>query len=831
MSQRASFRSHVLIAAAVAAAVSGTASAQAQLEEIIVTARRTAESLQETPISVTAFTAESIERRGIRNVQDLVRFTPGLSFDKGFAPQDTRPNIRGLPTTRGRPPIGILLDGIDISSESIATAGGSNLMNLKLVDVERIEVVKGPQSALYGRVAFGGAINYVSKRPSLDKQESNVSLDLATGGLAEARGSINLPVSDTVALRVNALYSTFDGFFTNSISGGDLGGWDTKGIAAALRFQPSDKVDFTARLSYSDDESGPRASYYVGQAVPGRNTRLNLPANAVGLRLGVPPGGAPLPASIPYPAIGEAQLGDKILLSVDPLTGKDYEGSTLEALVFSLVGEIDMGWATFNTWTGYTKADTLSRADADFFAAPAATSVRPVAGSYEALPALSITDLDTEAKQISQEFRLGKFDGDGLRWGVGALYWKEDYSSVNASIFIGGYFRNPPLIPAGATWSAAAEVAARGKLAGDPNYRNTEHKSAYVTLAYDLTDQLEVSAEARYSEEQFDYLFGRALSLGVNAATGALTPATFAGSVFTPSSSTDFFAPKITVNYTPVDGKLIYATASKGVKPAGFLNVGVVLDANDAKYNPEELWNYELGFKTSWMDDRLRLNGALFQMKYTDRIAQLLVPDTRSPQGTSTLVRNQGEAKVDGAELEITAALSESVTLSAGYTYLDARFIESEVPNTSALGIAGSGNCRVGNVGAQVVCFTNTNGKSLEQSAKHALVAAISYSREMTNGWTLNGEISGQWRSKRFLSPDNLVWLPKHSNVDMQVGISNDKYTVVAYANNLFDFTGATSAQSYGDPYIAFPVAPPVLAYTTYPADPRQIGIRLGMKF
>ncbi|MFM8517901.1 MAG: TonB-dependent receptor domain-containing protein [Nevskiaceae bacterium] len=444
---------------------------------------------------------------------------------------------------------------------------------------------------------------------------------------------------------------------------------------------------------------------------------------------------------------------------------------------------------------------------------------------------MTLTDLDTEAKQISQEFRLGKFDGDGLRWGVGALYWKEDYSSVNASIFIGGFFRNPPSIPAGATWSAAAEVAARGKLAGDLNFRNTEHKSAYVTLAYDVTEQLEVSAEARYSEEQFDYLFGRALSLGVNAATGALNPATFAGSIFTPSSSTDFFAPKLTINYTPVDGKLIYATASKGVKPAGFLNVGVVLDANDAKYNPEELWNYELGFKTSWMDDRLRVNGGLFQMKYTDRIAQILVPDTRSPQGTSTLVRNQGEAKVDGAELEITAALSESVTLSAGYTYLDARFIESEVPNTSALGIAGSGNCRVGNVGAQVVCFTNTNGKSLEQSAKHALVASVAYSREMANGWTLNGEISGQWRSKRFLSPDNLVWLPKHSNVDLQVGMSNDKYTVVAYANNLFDFTGAISAQSYGDPYIAFPVAPPVLAYTTYPADPRQIGVRLGMKF
>lgn len=831
MNRRPFARAHVLVVAAVAAALSAASHAQAQLEEITVTARRTAESLQDTPISVTAFTAEAIERRGIRNVQDVVKFTPGLSFDKGFAPQDTRPNIRGLPTTRGRPPIGILLDGIDISSESIATAGGSNLMNLKLVDVERIEVVKGPQSALYGRVAFGGAINYVSKRPSTEAQENNVSLDIASDGLFETRAAANFPLSDTVALRINGLYSSFGGFFENSITGETIGGWETKGVAAALRFQPKDGVDFTARLSYSDDNSEPRPSYYWGQAVVGRNTRLNLPANAVGLRLGVPPGGTALPASIPYPSIGEAQVGDKVLLSVDPLTGRDYEGSTLEALVFSLIGEVDLGWATFNTWTGYMEADSLSRADADFFAAPATTVTRPVAGTFEPLPGLSVTDLDTDAKQLSQEFRIGDLEGEGLRWALGALYWKEDYASVNASVFIGGYFRNPPFVPAGATWSAAAEVAARGKLAGDPNYRNTEHKSAYLMLAYDVTPQLELSAEARYSEEDFDYLFGRALSLPVVPTTGALSAATFAGSVFRPSSSSDFFAPKFTVNYRPSDDSLLYATASKGVKPAGFLNVGVVLDVNDAKYNPEELWNYEVGFKTSWLDDRLRVNGALFQMEYTDRITTLLVPDTRSPQGTSTLVRNQGEAKVDGAELEVTAALTENWTMALGYTYLDARFIESEVPNTSALGIAGSGNCRLGTVGTQVVCFTNTNGKSLEQSAKHAIVASLLYSREMANGWTLNGEFSAQRRSKRFLSPDNLVWLPQQTNVDVQLGIANERYTASLYVTNLFDFDGATSAQSYGDPYIAFPVAPPVLAYTTYPADPRQFGARIAYKF
>ena len=322
---RSSTRVLPLVAAAVAAAAAGIASAQVQLEEVTVTARKRAESLQEIPMSVTAFTAESIEARGIRNVQDVIKYTPGLSFDKGFAPQDTRPNIRGLPTTRGRPPVGMLLDGIDISSESIATAGGSSLMNLKLVDVERIEVVKGPQSALYGRVAFGGAINYISKKPQFDKVDGTASLDVATDGLYEARGAVNLPVSDTAAWRLNGIYSKFDGFFKNEISGAKLGGWDTKGVAAALRFKPADAADFTLRLSYSDDKAEPRPSFYYGQAVAGRNTSLNLPANAVGLRLGVNQSGAPLPASIRYPQLGEAQNGGKVYLSVDPLTGKDYE--------------------------------------------------------------------------------------------------------------------------------------------------------------------------------------------------------------------------------------------------------------------------------------------------------------------------------------------------------------------------------------------------------------------------------------------------------------------------------------------------------------------------
>jgi outer membrane receptor protein involved in Fe transport len=331
-----------------------------------------------------------------------------------------------------------LLDGVDISSESISTAGGSSLMNLKLVDVERIEVVKGPQSALYGRVAFGGAINYISKKPSTEKFEGTINTDLGTYGMREVRGAVNAPVSDKMAVRVNALYSYFNGFYDNTVSGERIGGWETYGLAGAFRLMPTDDVDFTLRLSYSDDKSEVRPSYYWGQASGGRTT-LSLPANAVGLRLGIPPGGAPLPATIPYPKLGEELRGDKIALSVDPLTGRDYEGGRLKPFIASLVGDISFGDIKLSSWTGYLDASALSRADADFNGAPSVPVLLPTPGTAEPLNAAQVTDIATDAWQLSQELRLGNLDAERFRWAIGGLYWKENYDSVNASLFISGF--------------------------------------------------------------------------------------------------------------------------------------------------------------------------------------------------------------------------------------------------------------------------------------------------------------------------------------------------------------------------------------------------------
>jgi outer membrane receptor protein involved in Fe transport len=227
MSRTTNFRLSTGIAALVAIAASHTT--HAQLEEVVVTARKTAENLQDVPASITAIGSTQLEREGVSDIKDVARLTPGLIFDLGFVPQDSRPQIRGLPATRGKPPVGILIDNIDVSSESIQTAGGGMIGNVRLMDLERIEVVKGPQSVLYGRAAFGGAINYVTAKPSLDGGFVKLNAEVGQYGRAEARMIANGALSDTVAVRGSVSYAQHDGFYRNSISGSKVGGFDSKG--------------------------------------------------------------------------------------------------------------------------------------------------------------------------------------------------------------------------------------------------------------------------------------------------------------------------------------------------------------------------------------------------------------------------------------------------------------------------------------------------------------------------------------------------------------------------------------------------------------------------
>ncbi len=208
---------------------------QAQMQEIVVTTRKKAENLQEIPLAVTAVSAEEIERLGIASLGDVADLDPSVQFDTSFGPADTRITIRGLSNTRGRSNVAFLVDGIDVTTENLNAAGSGLLANRRLLaDVERIEVVKGPQSALYGRAAFAGAINYITRSPG-DTWEGKVGWDVGDFGARELSFAGGGPlVEDVLGLRVSGIVYESDGYYRNSLSGEPVGDTDGKGLAVTL---------------------------------------------------------------------------------------------------------------------------------------------------------------------------------------------------------------------------------------------------------------------------------------------------------------------------------------------------------------------------------------------------------------------------------------------------------------------------------------------------------------------------------------------------------------------------------------------------------------------
>lgn len=222
------------------------------LEEITVTARKTSESLQEVPLAITAIGAEEIARLGIKDLNGITQQDTSVQFDEGFTPSDTRITIRGLSPTRGRPNAATLVDGIDVTSEAVSNAGGSLLINPRLIDVERIEIVKGPQSALYGRSAFAGAVQYVTKDPA-DELSGDLFLEANSEDQQEVRGNISIPINDELGVLLNGVVWDSRGSYRNIATGDYVGGGDGFGTSATVKWEPSDELSFKWRTEYSDD--------------------------------------------------------------------------------------------------------------------------------------------------------------------------------------------------------------------------------------------------------------------------------------------------------------------------------------------------------------------------------------------------------------------------------------------------------------------------------------------------------------------------------------------------------------------------------------------------
>ena len=531
---------------AVPAMLSFPVNGWAQIEEIVVTTRRREENLQEVPISITTLGAAEIERYGIYNIGDVAKYTAGMEYDEGYGAQDTRIVLRGLSPTRGRPNVAFLMDGIDFTGEAIQSAGGGLLVNQRLIDVERIEVVKGPQSALYGRSAFAGAVQYVTKNPNMEELDGEVFVDVADEEQYFVSGAIGGPVTERFGLRLNGMWYDREGFYTNTVTNETVGGTDGWGLALKGVWEPTENLSFTPRLAYSDDHFDVGAQARVPSntlvdlisPIPGGTLIENSFFGNGGLYPDCTAAGGPgaptadntitgctgTPKVLVTGMIPDAdQL--QIVQAPDPFTGNNYNGTEHELLTFTLVASWDVGFGEFSSYTGISDSEFEQRFEGNWDAMPA--------GDYASLDGMYSFTLppcmdsngnpfpncsrsqqqiawDNQIDLFSQEIRYASaFDGP-VQFTLGGLYWNEDAgqeSVGNATIapsivrgtaggapgFFGSIVAQPP------AFSVYPDVVfAPHTFVG----RDTEHWSVYGLVEWDIASAWKLSFEGRYVDEE-----------------------------------------------------------------------------------------------------------------------------------------------------------------------------------------------------------------------------------------------------------------------------------------------------------------------------------------
>lgn len=621
------------------------------LEEVVVTAQKRVESLQDTPIAITAFTANDLETKGIDDISQIAALTPNLQFDTTAAISGSSSAavvfLRGVGSQSFQitddPGVGTYVDGVYVST----SIGGV----LDVIDVERIEVLRGPQGTLFGRNTIGGAINITSTRPSAER-ESYFSATVGNFNRLNFRGSTDIALSENTLLKISGGTKQADGFIEHLISptsfpssnstddrqrsrsGRDLGDDNEVAGRVSLLYTPSEALEIyaTADLSRVRETSAP--SSLVGTVQQGSLVGLFYNNSTFP---GVPSVAEQLSGQIP--GFDGAVLFNNQFVADDPsrqtfATGPN--GTSIDVYGTSLTVSYDINDnLEFKSISSYRKTEALFNRDADG---------SPLVVTHGS------NDFDHE--QYSQEFQLVGNALDGrLDWITGVYYFREEASD---------FFRAPITFPFG-TGILNSKV-------------ENESIAVFGQFTYRFSDKLALTGGVRWTEDDKELLpdFRTELGTGVdflpftNNVNGVRQPnVPFA----TVSETFSEVTPRVSIEYDITDSLLGYVSYSEGFKSGGFNGrqpfprpAGVI------QFDPETLKTFEVGAKWQSASNRLRINAAAFTTEYDD--IQLTVFEGIAP-GT----QNGGDAEIDGVELELTGIVADPLQVRMAASYLDAEYV------------------------------------------------------------------------------------------------------------------------------------------------------------
>jgi iron complex outermembrane recepter protein len=842
------------IAGQAAAAAETTENADARdSTEIVVTARKREERLEDVPLSITVLGEAAIERQRISGVGDVANKTPGLTFDVGLVPSDTRVSIRGLQATRGRPNVAILVDGIDTSSENFGVAGGGILANLRLVDVARVEVVKGPQTVLYGRSAFAGAINYISKRPG-DELEGNGSALYGSFGTYELKGAIGGPLGGGFSGRINAGYYATDGDYINPVTGGRLNSAKTYGGALALQYKDDNGFVAYGRLSYSNEKYAERASVLLRSVDPITGAVRTQDGGELAQSLRPPATPTSPPAPRLYTLNGDVGQSATYLAGIPDISGdpnnggRPYPGTATETIRATLSLEKDFGDWKLASLTGYT--DNKGSFNEDFDHSNYALEPNTPNPSYSAggqfstlnvfrtqfgwpfnfLPSYGLQaelDTQTDIKQFSQELRFAYESGntrlllDGLFWHEksvyrdSSLFWLRQGGNPTLASFIsasqGGRFipGNPP---------SFFHLLAAPAVSPNPQRitRTTNSYSFAASYERKLTPELTVTLDGRIIYDSIDYTGFNFDPTPVNT-YGVANASNNPTQLTTNTLGFSKFTPRIGVSWNNNRGLLLFANWARGTKPGGVDTTDQNGNVTDGVFRPESVDSFEIGGKFVGDRGRLVVNASLFYSIYKDQ--QIGTINNSGPIAISQ-TDNIGQSNSRGAELDISWAPVDQLFLHAAYTYTRSRYTDYVPPRCSNVDSSDTQtpNC-------------SFNGRSAPFTPEHQLNLSARFEKPVGDAklWI---EADTRFVSRRFMSASNRFWLPAYNQTDLRAGIEFGKFSIDAYVDNVFQNNAPRSGSSTVD-YGYFDLNSfnlPRGALVAL-APRRAFGVRVGAKF
>ncbi len=744
-----------------AVALALAAPVSAQIEEIVVTARKREESLLEVPISITAFTAENIKNLGLQNTDDIARFTPGVSFTTyaGRQSASQRPSVRGIST---------ILNGVGNATAAAAFidgiyVGGSTSLT-ELYNLERVEILKGPQSAQYGRGTYAGAINYVTRRPT-DEFEGQVEV---TGGEHDTfRGSawVSGPiVEENLFFFLGAQYDEYGGEYPNVRDGGMVGGEETKSFTAKLLFSPNDSLDVTLKLGRQEADDDHFAQGLQSRALNNCSFRgagggsglfegSGISRGSLGPATGVGIG----PRAREY-YCGTAVSQDFVSLKTNLFERFGGAGQFLDRDIFSVAVdyEFNNGYSLFAN-LGQIKDDQKFHTDGSW------NGTRWFNSPF--VPFL--TDIEnrllwTEQEDISGELRISSPADQRFRWTAGLYYYQGDFDDTrNDGVYDEGNVNGQPV---GTTFPQGAGLATD----------DVKNQAVFAGVEWDINDRLTATAEVRWAEDDIIVTtYGPASFPARGPITGEFTD-TF-----------DAVTPRVTFSYKLTDDSNVYLNISNGTKPGDFNDE---VPNNPVTGNPdesfrvvreEEVWSYEVGYKSSILGGRGNLALAAFFSDVDDQQFTQVIELT--PGGiTASIIQNVGQTEVLGFEAELTALLTDNLTLGATYGYTDSEIKEYINADQSDV-LGGNGTF------ADIQRLGSVAGKKTPRIPDSMASLFLSYERDYSagNSWYLTGDIT--YEGSKFAQVHNLIETGDRTYLGLRFGLRGERWDASIWGKNLTD--------------------------------------------